>query len=143
MHRYSSLPTARIRAGLQSLLHALYALKRRNAMPFDPATTRSTFLARRGSLVLDGAEGTVIAVDNGCLWVTLERDPRDIVLAAGMRFKIDRRGRTVVVAEEDSRVRITRPATVVERIVSRFRRTVAAAIRNASSRLSQPGAPYF
>ena len=93
--------------------------------------------------MLDDAEGTIIAVDSGCLWVTLERDPRDIVLAAGMRFKIDRRGRTVVVAEEDSRVRITRRATVVERIAARFTRAMATAIRNASRRLSRPGAPYF
>jgi predicted RNA-binding protein len=114
-------------------------------MPFDPATphrTRSTFLPRRGSLVLDGAEGTVIAVDSGCLWVTLERDPRDIVLAAGMRFNIDRRGRTVVVAEEDSRVRITRRASVSERMVARLTRAVANAMRNGSKRLSRMSVPY-
>jgi len=115
-------------------------------MPFDPTPcerTRSTFLPRRGSLVLDGAEGTIIAVDSGCLWVTLERDPRDIVLAQGMRFEIDRRGRTVVVAEEDSRVRLTRGLTPLEKIAAWLARASAAAIRDWSSRLSRRGAPYF
>ena len=81
-------------------------------MPFDITASqypRSTFLPRRGSLVLDGAEGTIISVDSGCLWVTLENDPRDVVLGGGMRFEVDRSGRTVVVAEEDSRLRLTSP----------------------------------
>jgi hypothetical protein len=115
-------------------------------MPFDPTTsnrTRDTFLPRRGSLVLDGAQGTVIAVDSGCLWVTLERDPRDIVLAEGMRFEIDRRGRTVIVAEEDSRVRVTRALTPPEKIAAWLGRASAAAIRDWSCRLSRRVAPYF
>jgi hypothetical protein len=115
-------------------------------MPFDPATsdrTRNAFLPRRGSLVLDGAKGTVIAVDSGCLWVTLERDPRDIVLAGGMRFEIDRRGRTVIVAEEDSRVRVTRPLTPLEKFAAWLRRVSAATIRDWSCRLSRRVAPYF
>jgi hypothetical protein len=127
-------------------MHALYALKRRNTMPLEPTTskrTRSTFLPRRSSVVLDGAEGTIIAVENGCLWVTLERDPRDIVLTKGMRFEIDRSGRTVIVAEDDSRVRFTRASTARERIVAWLRRTSAAAIRDWSRRLSRRAAPYF
>ena len=40
----------------------------------------------------------MIAIESGCLWVTLERDPRDIVLVKDMRFEIDRTGRTVIVA---------------------------------------------
>jgi Protein of unknown function (DUF2917) len=115
-------------------------------MPFDLATpdrTHSTFLPRRASLVLDGAEGTIIAVDGGCLWVTLESDPRDIVLAEGMRFEIDRRGRTVIVAEEDARVRLIRKATAVERIAAWLERASSAAIRNWSCRLSRRAAPYF
>jgi hypothetical protein len=132
--------------GSRNNLHALYALKRRNTMPFDLATpdrTRSTFLPRRSSLVLDGAEGTIISVDSGCLWVTLERDPRDIVLADGMRFEIDRRGRTVIVAEEDSRVRLIRKSTALERIAAWLARASSAAIRRWSCRLSRRAVPYF
>jgi hypothetical protein len=127
-------------------MHALYALKRRNTMPFDPAPsdrTRRAHLPRRGSLVLDGAEGTIIAVDSGCLWVTLEHDPRDIVLAPGMRFKIDRPGRTVIAAEEDSRVRLTRGLTTLERIAAWLPRACRAVIRGWSRRLSRLSVPYY
>ena len=51
-------------------------------MPFDkpnPQRGRRAYLPRRESLILNNAEGTRIAVDTGCLWVTMERDPRDIV----------------------------------------------------------------
>lgn len=47
-----------------------------------------------GELVqLDGARGTKLRVTRGTLWVTLERDLRDIVLEAGDAFTIDRRRR--------------------------------------------------
>jgi|SRR5579862_6456314 len=76
------------------------------------ARPRATFVARGGSLVLDNAEGTVIEVDRGCLWLTLQNDTRDIILVAGMRFEIDRTGRTVIVAEQDTCVHIgERPGT--------------------------------
>ena len=61
-------------------------------MPFDPSTpqrARRAYLPRRESLILNNAEGTTIAVDAGCLWVTMERDPRDIVLLPGMSFVND------------------------------------------------------
>ena len=86
-------------------------------MPFDmlspaaahaPAPRRGArnVLPRRGTLILDNREGTVIAVESGCLWITMERDTRDIILVAGMRFEIDRRGRTIIAAEEESRFRL-------------------------------------
>ena len=61
------------------------------------------FLASHQSLFLDDAEGAVIAVESGTVWVTMENDTRDIVLVPGMRFEIDRSGRTIVAAEEDTR----------------------------------------
>jgi Protein of unknown function (DUF2917) len=97
---------------------------RRTAMPFDrPAVsiTRRTFLPARETLVLENARGTIIAVEHGCLWITLERDTRDIVLTDGMRFKVNRRGRTVVAAEEDSRLRVKRPLTFHERFLRKLR----------------------
>lgn len=81
-------------------------------MPFDnvsqstaPTSVRNV-LPRRRTLVLEDREGTVIAVESGCLWITMERDSRDIILVAGMRFEIDRSGRTIIAAEEDSRFRL-------------------------------------
>jgi hypothetical protein len=90
-------------------------------MPFDPSTPqrgRRAYLPQRESLILDNAEGTTITVDAGCLWVTMERDPRDIVLLPGMSFEIDRTGRTVIAAEEDSRFRLLSEVTPAGRAVS-------------------------
>src|ERR1700755_1326631 len=86
------------------------------AMPFDPSAPppgRRAYLPHRETLILNNAEGTRISVDAGCLWVTMERDPRDVVLLPGMSFEIDRSGRTVIAAEENSqfRLRAERPAT--------------------------------
>lgn len=88
-------------------------------MPFDRTPDRTiqrTALPRRKTFVLEDAAGSAISLDYGCVWITLECDPRDIVLLPGMRFEIDREGRTVVTAEEDSRLRIERPPTWAERV---------------------------
>ena len=88
--------------------------------------TRHAFLKARETLVLDDAQGTLIAVDRGCVWVTLEHDLRDIILARGMRFQIDRRGRTIVAAEADARLRLLSPLTLRERAQAWLRRAVTA-----------------
>jgi len=74
-------------------------------MPFDftPTLSQRQFLAGRKTMQLDDAEGTVVAVESGCLWITMQNDSRDIVLTPGKRFEIDRSGRTLIAAEEDSR----------------------------------------
>jgi len=53
---------------------------------------------------LDGARGTTLRVTRGTLWITLERDVRDIVLSAGDTFTIDRGGLTVVEARGNATV---------------------------------------
>jgi hypothetical protein len=98
-------------------------------MPYDIATTslrHRRFLPKRGTLVLDGAKGTTIAVDQGTLWVTLERDLRDIILTGGMRFEIDRGGRTLIAAEADSRLRLIRRKTLRGRFRAWLKRTRSA-----------------
>jgi hypothetical protein len=58
-----------------------------------------------GQLVqLDGALGTRLKVTRGKLWVTLERDVRDIVLEPGASFTIDREGLTLVESQGSSKV---------------------------------------
>jgi hypothetical protein len=58
---------------------------------------------RQGELVqLDGARGTMLRVTRGTLWITLEDDVRDVVLAAGDTFTVDREGLTLVEAQEKS-----------------------------------------
>src|SRR5437899_12908166 len=48
---------------------------------------------------LDGARGMTLRVTRGVVWVTLENDTRDVVLAAGDVFTIDRGGLTLVEAQ--------------------------------------------
>ena len=115
-------------------------------MPYDISTTAHRHfrhLAKRSSLVLDGAKGTTVAVDRGTLWITLESDPRDIILAAGMNFRIDRAGRTIVTAEQDSWVRLIRTRTMPERFRALLGRA-RSAIGRAWFRKAQPRAvPYY
>lgn len=115
-------------------------------MPFDfsPNVLRRELLRRNDTLVLENAAGTIVTVDRGCLWVTLERDPRDIILLPGMRFEIDRNGRTVIAPLEDSRLRLVAPRTASERIGGWAARVVSRAIRNWSRRLERRQVfPYY
>jgi len=105
--------------------------------------TRRSVLRERESLVLDNAEGTIIAVDRGCLWVTLEHDTRDIVLVKGMRFEIDRAGRTIVAAEADSTLRLLSPVTLQERLSAWLRRGVAQLRNRWVNGPSRRMAPYY
>ena len=114
-------------------------------MAYFGLTTHSSgrVLRTRQSLVLDDAEGTIIAVDKGCLWVTLERDWRDVILVPGTRFEIDRRGRTVVAAEEDSRFRLLARLTLRDRVLAWLRSAAVRLIRGWASRLRHAAVPYF
>jgi hypothetical protein len=121
-------------------------MKKETAMPFDPSTPqrgRRAYLRQRESLVLDNAEGTTIAVDAGCLWVTMERDPRDIVLLPGMSFEIDRTGRTVIAAEEDSRFRLLSEIAPASRIITWLARRAARLSARWTLRQAQRPAPYY
>ena len=54
---------------------------------------------RRGGVIrLDGAAGTAVTCRAGAVWITLEGDPRDILLEAGEAFVIDRQGLSLVCA---------------------------------------------
>lgn len=48
--------------------------------------------------LLDGT-GTALRIARGMVWITMERDTRDIVLAAGDTFVIDRPGLTLIAAQ--------------------------------------------
>jgi len=66
--------------------------------------TRIWDLAPGEVVKLDGARGTMLHVTRGVLWITLEDDPRDVVVAAGDAFTIDREGLTLVEAQEATSV---------------------------------------
>ena len=48
-------------------------------------------------------QGLRVECLSGCLWLTQESDPRDVVLEAGDAFTIDRAGDTYLSALADSR----------------------------------------
>jgi hypothetical protein len=74
--------------------------------------TASEFcLANREVLDLDDAMGVRIDALMGAVWVTQERDRRDLVLNAGESCTIERPGRTVVQALASSRVSVQAPHT--------------------------------
>ena len=68
------------------------------------ATAKVSQLESRNVLRLDNALGESVRVTRGTVWLTLAGDPRDIVLSAGDSFMIDRRGLTLVEAQEDATV---------------------------------------
>ncbi len=115
-------------------------------MPFDSPIAhrgRRKYLPRREALVLNNAEGTTIAVDTGCLWVTMERDPRDIVLLPGMSFEIDRSGRTVIAAEDDSRFRLSSDLTSAGSAAVWLARNVTRLSARLAARQARQVAPYY
>lgn len=64
---------------------------------------RAAITLRKGELhrIHDGA-GQRIEALSGALWVTIDNDLRDIVVAPGEGFRIDRNGDTLVSALDDA-----------------------------------------
>jgi hypothetical protein len=50
--------------------------------------------------------GHEVHCDSGSLWLTFDRDPRDVILAAGQAHRCDRKTRLIVQALDDARLRI-------------------------------------
>ena len=66
-----------------------------------------------------------------------------MVLLQGMRFEIDRNGKTIVAAEEDSRLRIITQPRPLQRIGAWVARVAAQTARGWSLRLQRRRVPYF
>ena len=59
--------------------------------------------------------GHAVVCHSGSLWVTQDRDPRDIILAAGESFALDRNGLALVQALQQSAVSFA-PAAALPRL---------------------------
>jgi len=96
---------------------------------------------------LDGARGTTLRVTRGTLWLTLERDLRDIVLAMGDSFTIDRGGLTLVEAQGNTTVCVL--ARYIDERRARARRSGVAAWITAwfasvgAADIDRRSVPYF
>ena len=88
-------------------------------MPFDfsPVLSPRRFLPGRSTLQLDDAEGTVIAVDRG--------------------------GRTIIAAEEDSRFGLLAPADCPEGVRAWMARKLAAVLGRRAAARSFGFVPYY
>lgn len=72
-------------------------------------------LKQKQLLKVHHGSGHAIVCHSGSLWVTQQRDARDIVLAAGESFALDRDGLTLVQALEQSAISIA-PTTRAARV---------------------------
>jgi hypothetical protein len=100
-----------------------------------------------GELIgLDGGRGTTLRVTRGTLWLTFERDTRDVVLGVGDVFTIDRGGLTLIEAQGNATVCVL-AHHVEERRFREGRPTLRARLRGWAEAISDAGiargwAPY-
>ena len=66
-------------------------------------------LERFGAVALRNRRGSTVTCVSGTLWLTMEGDTRDIVLAAGASFVVDRDGLTILAAHQASVVDVSAP----------------------------------
>ena len=66
-------------------------------------------LAACGLARLRDAQATRIVCETGTVWITIDNDPRDIVLSSGQSFVVDRRAGVVIYALEDTSLCIVEP----------------------------------
>ena len=51
-----------------------------------------------------GTRGLQVTAVSGTVWLTQDKDPRDVILMRGQSFILDRRGRAVVYALKDAAI---------------------------------------
>ena len=66
-------------------------------------------LATNRILEIKQASGVTIECLEGSVWVTLDGEMRDVILAAGHSFNVDRNQRTLIQALDTARVRLIHP----------------------------------
>ncbi|MDM0044873.1 DUF2917 domain-containing protein [Variovorax dokdonensis] len=94
----------------------------------DPVAHFRVDLPRRALFTVQDIAGVSIACRSGCVWLTLDDDPRDLVLEAGEQFEGDIHRRVLVSAFEDSNIEVRHalpaalPAPVFSRPDAKHRR---------------------
>ena len=70
----------------------------------------ATHLLRKGEVAhLHEARGSRIEALSGCLWLTIDNDLRDVFVAPGHGFEVDRDGDTLLSAMADTRYLVLDP----------------------------------
>ena len=78
----------------------------RRAMVVADANPIVYELAKNGSLSEAQPQGSIIECLDGCVWITLDGDVRDVVIGGGQSFRPDRNRHALIQALESSRVRV-------------------------------------
>jgi hypothetical protein len=73
-------------------------------------------LSRGEILALDDARGTTLRVSRGTVWVTQEKELRDVVLGAGDTWAVERHGLTLVEAHAPTVLDVVGPASDAPRM---------------------------
>lgn len=66
-------------------------------------------LSRGDLLALDDARGTTLRVSRGTVWITQEKELRDVVLGAGDTWMVERNGLTLVEAHAATSLAVVGP----------------------------------
>ena len=98
-------------------------------------------LERWDTVELIDAAGATAALDEGCVWITMDGDRRDIVLGPGQSWTVERNGRTLVQAEAPTTLRISGPVANDEAI-SGWQR-LRSAVGGLFGDLLPRNAPYY
>jgi hypothetical protein len=61
-------------------------------------------LAHRALFEVSDAAGVALRCDEGCVWITLDDDPRDIVLSAGEAFATNEHRHALIYALQPSQL---------------------------------------
>lgn len=66
-------------------------------------------MARFDGLALRDAGGRTVTCVSGSVWLTMEGDARDVILAPGESFEVDHDGLTILAAQQPSVVQVSAP----------------------------------
>jgi hypothetical protein len=73
---------------------------------------RPIALSRQSMHRIENGKGSEVFCLRGVVWVTQEGDPRDLILASGQSFVLDRKGVAVVYALKDAAITVGSPGYV-------------------------------
>jgi DUF2917 family protein len=65
---------------------------------------KSVRLPARAVHRIEDGRGLQVTAVGSTIWITQAKDPRDVILARGQSFVLDRRGRAVVYALKDAAI---------------------------------------
>lgn len=77
-----------------------------------PQEVRAVHALPKGrTLALVEPQGRCVECLEGCVWITLDHDPRDFIIEAGQAFTADSNQRALIHALEPARVRVAPAAS--------------------------------